>query len=162
MNFTFRDSNNESEVSINDKRYKDKVVVIQILGSWCPNCMDETKFLSEYYKENHQNGVEIIGLSYERTTNFENSRKALLPFKKKFDVQYPILITGATVSDSLRAEKTLPQLEEINAFPTTIFVDKKGNIRKIDSGFNGPATGEHYTQFKKEFNGIITQLLAEK
>lgn len=162
LNFTFRDSNNGSEVSINDKRYKDKVVVIQILGSWCPNCMDETKFLSEYYKENHQNGVEIIGLSYERTTNFENSQKALLPFKKRFDVQYPILITGATVSDSLRAEKTLPQLEEINAFPTTIFVDKKGNIRKIDSGFNGPATEEHYTQFKKEFNKIIEQLLAEK
>lgn len=161
-NFSFPDSKDGSKVSINDKKYKDKVVVIQILGSWCPNCMDETKFLSEYYKENHQKGVEIIGLSYERTANFENSQKALLPFKKRFDVQYPILFPGVTVSDPLRSEKTLPQLEQISAFPTTIFVDKKGNIRKIDSGFNGPATGEHYAQFKKEFNEIITQLLAEK
>jgi hypothetical protein len=124
--------------------------------------MDETKFLSDYYDENHQRGVEIIGLSYERTTDFIESQKALQPFKKRFNVKYPILITGVTVSDSLRAEKTLPQLESINAFPTTIFVDKKGNISKIESGFNGPATGEHYTEFKKEFNKIIDELLAEK
>jgi len=161
INFTFKDSKDGSKISISDEKYKNKVVVIQLLGSWCPNCMDETKFLSDFYTKNHQKGVEIIGLAYERTTDFENSKKALQPFKKRFNVQYPILITGVTVSDSLRTEKTLPQLEEINAFPTTIFVGKKGNIRKIESGFNGPATGEHYTEFKKEFNEIINQLLAE-
>lgn len=160
--FSFQNSDDGSEVSINDKKYKGKVVVIQILGSWCPNCMDETKFLSDYYDKNHQRGIEIIGLSYERTTDFKESQKELQPFKKRFNVQYPILITGVTVSDSLRTEKTLPQLESINAFPTTIFVDKKGNISKIESGFAGPATGEHYTEFKKEFNKIINELLAEK
>jgi peroxiredoxin len=161
LNFTFPDSNDGHEVSINDKKYKGKVVVIQILGSWCPNCMDETKFLSDYYNKNHQRGIEIIGLAYERTTDFKESQKALQPFKKRFDVQYPILVTGVTVSDSLRAEKTLPQLESINAFPTTIFIDKKGNIRKIDSGFAGPATGEHYTEFKTKFNKIVNALVDE-
>lgn len=160
--FSFSDSKNGNKVSINDKKYKGKVVVIQILGSWCPNCMDETKFLSDYYNKNHKKGFEIIGVAYERTTDFANSQKALEPFRKRFNVQYPILITGVTVSDSLRVEKTLPQLESINAFPTTIFVDRKGNIRKIDSGFNGPATGEHFTEFKNKFNKIINQLLAEK
>jgi thiol-disulfide isomerase/thioredoxin len=162
LNFSFPNSDDGTKVSINDEKYKGKVVVIQILGSWCPNCMDETNFLSDYYDKNHQRGIEIIGLSYERTTNFKESQKELQPFKKRFKVQYPILITGVTVSDSLRTEKTLPQLESINAFPTTIFVDKKGNIRKIESGFAGPATGEHYTEFKKEFNKIIDELLAEK
>lgn len=162
LNFSFPDSNDSSEVSINDKRFKNKVVVVQILGSWCPNCMDETKFLSDYYNKNHRKGLEIIGLAYERTTDFKTSQKDLLPFKKRFHVQYPILITGVTVSDSLNAEKTLPQLESINAFPTTIFVDRKGNIRKIQAGFSGPATGEHYTEFKKEFNQIVNELLSEK
>lgn len=162
LNFTFPNSTDRSEVSFNDKKYQGKVVVIQILGSWCPNCMDETKFLSNYYDKNHQRGVEIIGLSYERTTDFAESQKALQPFRKRFNVQYPILITGVTVSDSLRAEKTLPQLESIKAFPTTIFVDKKGTLRKIESGFAGPATGEHYTEFKNGFNKIIDELLAEK
>jgi hypothetical protein len=124
--------------------------------------MDETRFLSDYYDKNHQRGIEIIGLAYERTSDFENSQKALLPFMKRLQVQYPVLITGVAVSDSLLTQKTLPQLDKIKAFPSTIFVDKKGNIRKIDNGFSGPATGEHYTQFKKEFNEIINHLLAEK
>ncbi len=162
LNFSFPDSKDGRQVSINDKRFQGKVVLIQIMGSWCPNCMDETKFLSDFYNKNHQRGIEIIGLAYERTTDFNESQKALQPFKKRFDLQYPVLITGVTVSDSLRAKKTLPQLESINAFPTTIFIDKKGNIRKIDSGFTGPATGEHYVEFQDKFNKIVNELLSEK
>lgn len=161
LDFDFPDSKTGNLVSINDKRFKGKVVVIQILGSWCPNCMDETRFLSDYYNKNHNKGFEVIGLAFERTTDPESSREALAPFEKRLKVQYPVLITGVAVSDSLKTEKTLPQLQEIKAFPTTIFVDKKGNIRKIDSGFNGPATGEHYTEFKEEFNRIVNRLLNE-
>ena len=162
LNFSFRDSKDGHLVSINDKRFKGKVVIIQILGSWCPNCMDETRFLSDFYNKNHHRGIEIIGLAYERTTDFENSQKALEPFMKRLQVQYPVLITGVAVSDTLLTQKTLPQLEKISAFPTSIFLDKNGNIKKIDAGFNGPATGEHYTEFKKEFNNLINHLLEEK
>lgn len=148
-------------VSLSDPRYKGKVVIIQILGSWCPNCMDETAFLSKYYDENHSRGVEIIGLAYERTTDFEASRKALVPFQKRYQVHYPFLITGVAVTDPQRTEKTLPQLESIRAFPTSIIIDKKGEVRKIHSGFNGPGTGKHYEAFKKEFEALIDTLLKE-
>jgi thiol-disulfide isomerase/thioredoxin len=162
LDFSFPDSKDGKMVSINDDRFKNKVVVIQILGSWCPNCMDETKFLSDYYNKNHRKGFEVIGLAYERTTDFVSSQKALLPFKKRLGVKYPILITGVAVSDTALTQKTLPQIKKIKAFPTSIFIDKKGNIRKIDSGFNGPATGEHYIEFEKEFNQLVEKLLAEK
>lgn len=148
-------------VSINDPRYKNKVVVVQILGSWCPNCMDETEFLSEYYNRNKQKGVEVIGLAYERSTDFDKSKTALQRFEKRFNVQYPILVTGVTVSDKQRTEKTLPQLTELKAFPTSIFIDKKGVVRKIYSGFSGPGTGQHYLEFQKEFDETINGLLAE-
>jgi thiol-disulfide isomerase/thioredoxin len=162
LDFSFPDSKDGKMISINDDRFKNKVVVIQILGSWCPNCMDETKFLSDFYNKNHDKGFEVIGLAYERTTDFESSQKALLPFKKRLGVKYPILITGVAVSDTALTQKTLPQIKKIKAFPTSIFIDKKGNIRKIDSGFNGPATGEHYIEFEKEFNQLVEKLLAEK
>jgi thiol-disulfide isomerase/thioredoxin len=162
LNFSFPDSKTGKMISINDDRFKNKVVVVQILGSWCPNCMDETKFLSEYYNKNHQRGFEVIGLAYERTPDFKASQKALKPFEKRLNVQYPILITGVAVSDTNLTQKTLPQIKKIKAFPTSIFIDKKGNIRKIDSGFNGPATGEYYTKFKKEFNQFVEKLLAEE
>ncbi|HEX8277740.1 MAG TPA: TlpA disulfide reductase family protein [Segetibacter sp.] len=160
LSFRFPDLNKQA-VSIADERFKNKVVVVQILGSWCPNCMDETSFLSDYYNRNKQKGVEIIGLAYERTTDFERSKTALQRFEKRFNVRYPLLVTGVTVSDPRRTEKTLPQLTEIKAFPTSIFIDKKGNVRKIYSGFSGPGTGQHYANFKKEFDETINGLLRE-
>ncbi|MGN6266964.1 MAG: peroxiredoxin family protein [Ginsengibacter sp.] len=162
LNFSFPDSKTGKMISIDDDRFKNKVVVVQILGSWCPNCMDETKFLSEYYNKNHQRGFEVIGLAYERTPDFKASQKALMPFEKRLNVQYPILITGVAVSDTNLTQKTLPQIKKIKAFPSSIFIDKKGHIRKIDSGFNGPATGEYYTKFKKEFEQFVEKLLAEE
>lgn len=160
LNFKFPATSGEA-ISINDERYINKVVVIQVLGSWCPNCMDETAFLSDYYNRNRQRGVEVIGLAYERTDNPEAAKKALVPFQKRFDVNYPFLLTGVGVSDRQRTEKTLPQLESIKAFPTSIIIDKKGNVRKIHTGFNGPGTGVHYETFKKEFEKLIDELLKE-
>ena len=161
LNFRFRDLNRKW-VSINDVKFKNKVVIVQIMGSWCPNCMDETAFLSEFYNQNRQRGVEIIGLAYEYTTDFERSRKSIQKFKDRFHVQYTLLNTGVTVTDSLRTEKTLPQLTQIKSFPSTIFMDKKGKVVKIHAGFEGPGTGIHYEELKKEFEDTINRLLAEK
>ncbi|HVU85232.1 MAG TPA: TlpA disulfide reductase family protein, partial [Puia sp.] len=147
--------------SVKDSRFRDKVLIIQIMGSWCPNCMDETRFLSDYYKANHRRGVEIIALAYERATDFGESRKALQSFRKRLGVTYPILVTGVAVSDTLKTEKTLPQITRIAGFPTTLFIDKKGSVRKISTGFNGPGTGDHYEIFQKEFNELVDGLLKE-
>lgn len=161
FNFSFTDIDGK-KVSINDGRFKNKVVLIQIMGSWCPNCMDETNFLSGFYDKYKSKGVEIIGLAYERTTNFTRSQNSLRSFQKRFKVKYTLLITGISVNDSLRSEKTLPQLENIEGFPTTIFLNKKGEVEKIHTGFNGPGTGQHYELQKKEFYDIVDGLLKLK
>ncbi len=161
LNFSFSDLDRKL-VSINDERYKNKVVIIQVMGSWCPNCMDETKFLSEYYNKNNSRGVEVIGLAYEYTTDRDRSTKSLQKFQRLFNVQYPILITGATASDENKTEKTLPQLTPIRSFPTTIFIDKKGMVRQIKGSFYGPGSGKYYADFKKEFYSIVDGLLTEK
>ena len=160
LHFKFPDLNGH-QVSLSNPLYKNKVIIVQILGSWCPNCMDETRFLSTWYIQNKQKGVEIIGLAYERTSSFANAKRLLQPFISRFNVTYPILATGVTVTDSFRTEKTLPEIQEIVGFPTTIFIDKKGLVRKIDTGFNGPGTGDHYEIYKKEFNELVDSLLKE-
>jgi len=160
LNFTFRDIDGQP-VSLSDARFKGKVVLIQIMGSWCPNCMDETQFLSGFYNEYKPRGVEIIGLAYERSTDFARSQGSLQSFQQRFHVQYPMLITGVSVGDPQRTEKTLPQLERINNFPTTIFVNKKGLIELIHTGFSGPGTGAHYEEQKKEFFQTVDRLLGE-
>ncbi len=160
LNFRFPDLDSNL-ISINDERFKNKVVVIQLMGSWCPNCMDETAFLSDYYKANKNRGVEVLGLAYEYSSNFARAKQGLLKFRNRLNVQYPLLFTGVTVSDEQRTEKTLPQVTPIKVFPSLIIIDKKGVVRKLDNGFYGPGTGIHYEQYKKEFNETINQLLSE-
>src|SRR5579863_895591 len=159
--FNFKDLDGHP-VSFSDDRFKGKVVLVQIMGSWCPNCLDETRFLSKFYDEYHDKGVEIVSLAYERSTDFDRSAKAVRLFQQGFNVNYPMLITGVTVSDPQKAAKTLPQLDDIVNFPTTIFVNKKGQIEKIHTGFSGPGTGEHYDEQKKEFYDEVNDLLGEK
>jgi peroxiredoxin len=158
IGFRFPDIDSQM-VSLSDPRFAGKVVVIQIMGSWCPNCMDETAFLSDYYQKNKSRGVEMIALAYEYSTDFQRASKSLRKFQQRFNVQYPMLITGITSADSLKTEKTLPQLTPIKAFPTTIFIGKDGKVKKIHSGFEGPGAGARHDLFKEEFEKTITSLL---
>lgn len=160
INFSFRDING-NKVSLADNRFKNKVVIVQILGSWCPNCMDETNyFVSRYYKKYHPQGVEIIGLAYERTTDFAKSQQTLRQLQSHFNIPYPLLITGYTPAKG-DPQKSLPMLADFKGFPTTIIIDKKGVVRKIHTGFSGPGTGIYYTQFISEFEGLTDKLLKE-
>jgi thiol-disulfide isomerase/thioredoxin len=158
LNFTFKDLNG-NPVSINDERFRNKVVIVQIMGSWCPNCLDETKFLSEFYDKNRSRGVEIVSLAYEYSTDWDRSVKSLSKFQKLFNVQYPMLITGVTSSDEQKTEKTLPQLTSIRSFPTSIFLDRKGNVREIHNVFYGPGTKQYFEEYKKIFSAIVEGLL---
>jgi thiol-disulfide isomerase/thioredoxin len=160
LNFIFKDIHG-NPVSIDDEKYKNKVVIVQLMGSWCANCLDETRFLAEYYKRNRSKGVEIIALAYELTTDSSRSKKSLEKFIKLFDVQYPMLITGVAAGDESKTEKTLPQLTPIRSFPTTIFINKKGRVSDIHTNFYGPASGEYYIASKNKFYETVDQLLAE-
>jgi thiol-disulfide isomerase/thioredoxin len=160
VNFTFTDLRGQ-KVSLTDERFKNKVVILQIMGSWCPNCMDETAYMVNFYKKYHPKGVEVLGLAYERTTDFNKSKASLLNLQKRFGVQYPILFTGYT-NDKKETAKSLPMLTNFLGFPTTIIIDKKGNVRKIHTGFSGPGTGNYYVEFINEFEKLSDDLLAEK
>ena len=161
LNFTFNDLDGKA-VSINDERFKNKVVVVQLMGSWCPNCLDETKFLSEFYNQYRERGVEVVSLAYEYSTDIDRTRKSLDKFRKLFNVQYPMLITGVTSSDEKKTEKTLPQLTPIRSFPTSIFLDRTGKVREIHGVFYGPGTKQYFEEYKKIFLGIVDGLLKEK
>lgn len=155
INFSFKNLNGDL-VSLSDAQFKNKVVVLQILGSWCPNCMDETAYLAKFYEQYKNKGVEVLGLAYERTKDFNQAKANLEKVKNRFHANYPFLVTGFT---SAEASKSLPMLNKIMAFPTLIIIDKQGNVRKIHTGFNGPGTGKHYQEFTKEFETLINGLI---
>ena len=144
-------------VSLSDKKFEGKVVVVQIMGTWCPNCLDETEFLAPFYKKYKSKGVEIIALDYERIPVFATARNNLRRLKERYDIQYTLLFAGTT--DKEKREKTLPMLNTIVSFPTTIIIDKQGRVRNIHTGFSGPATGVYFEKWKEDFIRMIDNLL---
>jgi peroxiredoxin len=159
LDFSFPDVN-DKPVSLHDERFKGKVVVVTLAGSWCPNCHDEAAFLAPYYIANRERGLEIVALMFEQFGDFASAAEAVKLFQKQSDIRYPMLIAG--IHDTDDAASKLPQLNKVYAFPTTLFIDRRGKVRRIHTGFSGPATGEHYARLKQDFEATISQLLGEK
>jgi len=158
LGFKFPDLDGKP-VSLADSKYKDKVVIVTILGSWCPNCIDEAAFLAPWYKENKSRGVEIVGLAFERKDDPAFAKTRLDNLIKRFDIQYDILFAG--ISDKKVVAEKLPELNTFLSFPTTFFIDREGKVRKVHTGYNGPATGEYYDAFIREFNSEVDALINE-
>lgn len=155
FDFTFPDEHGNT-LSLSDPRFDNKVVVVQLAGSWCPNCADETRFLAPWYRENRDRGVEVVALMFEHFGDFEKAAKQVKTWRKTYGVEYPTLIAGT--SDKQEASAQLPQLNAFLAFPTTIFIAPGGDVARIQTGFNGPATNRFETELAK-FNRTIDTLL---
>jgi hypothetical protein len=156
VDFSFPDVTGKM-ISIKDEQYKNKVSIVQILGSWCPNCMDETRFLADFKKKNPS--VEIIGLAFEKSLEPSFVNPKIQRLKTRFGVSYPILLAGK--NDKADASDKLPMLNKIISFPTTIIIDKKGTVRQIHTGFSGPGTGQYYNKFVEEFTRFVEKLEKE-
>ncbi len=159
INFSLPNPSGQT-ISLQDERYKNKVVVIELMGSWCPNCLDESRFLSPYYKKMKDKGVEVIGLAFEYSPELRISGPKIENFKKRIGVDYEILFAGQPNDETIA--QVLPMLHKINGYPTTFILDKTGKVREIHTGFSGPGTGVYYTDWIHEFEQTIQNLLNEK
>ncbi len=143
-------------VSNTDPRFHGKVLLVDVAGSWCPNCHDEAPFLQGLYRKYHRRGLEVVTLSFEEADQLANPVR-LRAFVKDFGLEYPVLLAGTP--DELHAK--LPQAVGLDAYPTTFFVGRDGRVRSVHAGFAAPATGEFNAKLKQDFSETIERLLAE-
>jgi thiol-disulfide isomerase/thioredoxin len=146
-------------ITQSDSRFDGKVVLLDIFGTWCPNCHDEAPVLQSLYSKFHARGLEIVGLSYEYVDDRARNQRLLEIYRRKYSIAFPLLLTGTTDSGQIAA--TLPQLRNFGAYPTTIFLDRHGRVRLIHAGFSGPATGR-LDELKQSFEDTIVKLLDEQ
>lgn len=158
LDFTFPDLNGRP-VSLSDEKYKGKVTIIEIVGTWCPNCTDQTVFLSPWFNKNHNRGVEAIAIGFEQKDSLKYAQYTLGKLRDKYDIKYDILFGG--LADKKLVAQKLPALNKFIAFPTTIIIDKKGEVREIYTGYTGTVTGKYYQDYEKKFNDLIDKLVAE-
>ncbi|MFM2207276.1 MAG: hypothetical protein RL213_1251 [Bacteroidota bacterium] len=158
FDFSFPDASGK-QWTLQDERFKGKVIVVQIMGTWCPNCIDEAVFLNEYHSLNSRRGVEMIAVDFEKTADPVKAWNNIGRLQERLKLGYPVVFGGSSNRDSTSA--ALPMLNRIAAFPTSIIIDKKGDVRKIHTGFSGPATGNEFLRYKDEFSVFIDKLLGE-
>ncbi|WP_143962883.1 peroxiredoxin family protein [Litoribacter populi] len=153
IDFTYPDLDG-NEVSLSE--YRGKPVLVQIFGSWCPNCMDETKYMGEWYEKN-KDRVEIVALAFEKKDDFDYAKNRVQRSKDRLGANYPFLIAGQ--EKDLKA--AFPQVEGPLYFPSMLYIDRDGKLVDVHTGFNGPSTGELFEQWKEEHNNKVEKLVKE-
>ena len=146
-------------VALSDPQFAGKVVLVALAASWCPNCHDEARLLVDLQERYGPRGLAVVSLMFENYGDFERAAAATRKFRDGIGITYPMLIAGTAGMDD--AATKLPQLTGVFAYPTTIFVDRAGEVRKISAGFSGPATGLRYDQLVAEWTAVLETLLAE-
>jgi thiol-disulfide isomerase/thioredoxin len=143
-------------ISNTDPQFRDKVIVVNVTGSWCPNCNDEAPFLAELYKKYHALGLEIVALDFEDSD--ERKDPARLPaFIKHYGIEYTYLLAG----DTSELNAKIPQAANLNSWPTTFFIGRDGKFRAAHAGFAGEASGPYHEELVQEYTSLIERLLAE-
>ncbi|WP_439559018.1 peroxiredoxin family protein [Dyadobacter sp.] len=158
LDFTLPDLDGK-QVSLSDDKYKGKVVIVEIIGTWCPNCTDQTAFLSPWFKENKNRGVEAIAIGFEQKDDLAYAKYTLGTLKKKYGIEYDILFGG--IADKKVASEKLPALNRMMAFPTTIIIGRDGEVKQIHTGYTGTITGKYYEDYVAKWNRDLDALIAE-
>jgi len=150
---------NGDTIHFNKEYYQGNVNVITIMGTWCPNCLDEANYFTELFMKYNKQGFNVLPVSFEASDNFDENIHYLKRFFARHHIPFQPYY-GGQIKKSTAGEK-FHMLNKIMSFPTSIFIDKKGNVRKIHTGFYGPGTGEYYNKYKKETEEFVEMLLAE-
>lgn len=146
-------------VTEQDPRFRGKVVLLDVFGTWCPNCHDEAPILQSLYAKFHERGLDVVGLSYEYVDDRTRNLRLIDVYRRKYGIGFPLLLVGTT--DSGEIARTLPQLRNFGAYPTAIFLDRHGRVRVIHAGFSGPATGR-LDEVRQHFEQTVITLLDEQ
>ncbi len=139
-------------------QFKGKTVIVDIFGTWCPNCHDEAPLLEKIYRKYQGQGLVIVGLAYEYIDDATRNLRQISIYRDKYGITFPLLLAGTT--DQGQIEKTLPQLVNFGAYPTTVFLDRNGRVRAIHAGFAGPSTGGKYQEVQQHMDELTREIVA--
>ncbi|WP_223787498.1 TlpA disulfide reductase family protein [Marinicella meishanensis] len=158
IQFAFPDETGQL-VRLSDPRFANKAVIINIFGTWCPNCNDEAPVLAGFYQQYRDQGLEIVGLAFEYTDDPVRDFQQIAAFRQRHGIDYPLLRAGQ--NDKAEAAQILGFVDQIVAYPTSLFLDRDHRVVNIHSGFAGPGTGAHYEQLVQQLEAQIQALLLE-
>jgi peroxiredoxin len=120
-----------SEVSL--AQYKGQVVMINFWASWCGPCRQEMPLLEDIYKKYNKLGFTLIGV------NVEPDSKAADDWLKQTPVTFPILYDK---------DSKVSRLYDVSGMPSTVIIDRKGNLRYLHHGYKPGDEGEYLNNIR--------------
>lgn len=156
--FTFPNLNKDS-ITFPSENYSGKVVIVQIMGSWCPNCLDESIYYKELKEKYGDKGLEIISVCYEVGKSLDTQISNVKRLKTKLQNDFTYLIGGS--ANKNLASQHFSMLSEIISFPTSLFINRQGEVVRVHTGFNGPGTGDYYKKYKERTSALLESLLKD-
>ena len=154
MTFDFPDLDSVDYHFPNPMTHLNNITLIQLMGTWCPNCKDEVVYYQELLEK--YDDLVVVGLCFEYPETFEGKVERVKALKEEYNIEYPLLIAGGP--NKQEASAAMPFLNHVISYPTTIIVDKKGKVRRVHTGFYGPGTGKYYEEYKAEMEGFLESL----
>ena len=153
------DADAKTDRSFGEKDWKEKVTLVQIMGTWCPNCTDESRFVKSMYENYHKQGLEVVPVSFERGTDKQVAFTRINSQAKQMALPYPVYLGSGADSPQKAAAIVFAQLNHVMSFPTLILIGKDGKVKKVWTGFYGPGTGVHYVEHTAEIEDAVLRLL---
>lgn len=101
----------------------------------------------------------MIALAFEYAKTEKAARNSIRSLVDIIGVKHSILLAQYGSSNKEKAQEKLPMLNRVLSYTTTIFIDKQGQVRRIHTGFNGPATGDTFVKFKYDFDRFVPNYL---
>jgi thiol-disulfide isomerase/thioredoxin len=145
--------------ALDEEAFRGKARILQVFGTWCPNCNDEAPFLAELDDRYRARGLSVLGLAFEHGDDHAYAAGRVRAYAERYGIRFPILVAGT--SDKQAASEAFPLLDRVRAFPTTLFLDHKGEVRAVHTGFSGPASGGEHEKLRADFERLIETLLAQ-
>ena len=152
-------ANAKTERSFGEKDWKGKVTLVQIMGTWCPNCTDESRFVKSMYEKYAAQGLQVVPVSFERGSDKQVSFTRINSQAKQMALPYPVYLGSGAESPQKSAAIVFAQLNHVMSFPTLILIGKDGKVKKVWTGFYGPGTGVHYTEHTKGIENVLLKEL---
>lgn len=134
--------------------------LLVLFGSWCPNCHDEHRYLKQLHAKYAARGLAITSLAFELGGDRKRDLAQLTRYQAAMQLAWPIVLVADTTDKKLAAQ-AFPIVDAVKSYPTTLFIDARGTIQAVHSGFSGPATGEAYERLQRSFEEKVEALLVD-
>ena len=132
-----------------------RVLVVDVMGTWCPNCMDEARLLKALTDDYPK--MIVVSMAFERSSGKEALNR-IANFKADMGLPWDMLLGGR--ANKGVADSVLSFIGGIKSFPTTVFIPIEGELI-VHSGFSGPATGDSYEEEVRFFKATIESFIQE-